>query len=63
MYLDEVVIKNSSKVAEVKYKLPVNVFDQSGTVKCRQIIGTDDRTLVLLQDSCELVAWGGNEKG
>ena len=63
MYHDEVVIKTSSKVSEVKYNLPVNVFDQSGSVKCKQIIGTEDRTLVLLQDSCELVAWGGNEKG
>ena len=27
------------------------------------MIATEDRNLILVQDTCDLIAWGGNEKG
>jgi alpha-tubulin suppressor-like RCC1 family protein len=33
------------------------------SIKARQIITVEDRTFVLTQDTNELIAWGGNERG
>ena len=60
---DEIIVKNSSKPALIDFPNPKNAQDQFGGIKCKQVFAAEDRTFVLAQDTLDLMAWGGNEKG
>jgi alpha-tubulin suppressor-like RCC1 family protein len=62
-YVDEVVVKNTSKIAVVQMNLPLSVMDKPGEVKIKQIVASEDRCLMLCGEQGEVVVWGGNEKG
>ena len=65
MYVDEVIVKGSSKVAQVhQFDKNSGMTNSDGSeIKCSQIVCCEDRCIMISQDAREIYAWGGNEKG
>ena len=69
--VDEVVVKSGSQNAlidlerQMMQDIPRREEDKPSpwSIKARQIVTVEDRTFVLTQDTNELIAWGGNERG
>ena len=62
-YVDEVIIKENSKVAIVNFDQRQNPQQDNDKLRVKQVFGEEDRCFVLTQDSNDLLAWGANEKG
>jgi hypothetical protein len=62
-YVDEVIVKNTSKTALVQMNLPLSVMVKPGEVKIKQIVAAEDRCFMLCGEQGEVLVWGGNEKG
>ena len=60
---DEVVVRQNSKVAQIRFDLPANLLEAGGGLKCKQILASGDSCMVLCSDTQEVLSWGGNERG
>jgi len=69
--VDEIVVKASGQSAliDLERQMMQEVPRGEGekpppySIKARQLVTVEDRTFVLTQDTNELIAWGGNERG
>eukprot|EP00347_Sterkiella_histriomuscorum_P008181 403346072 len=57
----EVIIRQSSKAAQVFLNENQDQFNSD--IRIKQVVAAQDRCLILLNDSQDIIAWGGNERG